>query len=57
MRPITIRIDVPALDRLLDYLNGKQQAEIDRLAQETERLTQALQQSTTGLQSTVNTNQ
>jgi uncharacterized coiled-coil protein SlyX len=50
---LTVRIDVPALDRLVDYLTAKQQTEIDALAARVAQLTQALKQSSTHLEASV----
>lgn len=41
-----IQFDIPALDRLVDYLEGKQQKEIDALVTQ-------LSESTAGLQSSI----
>ncbi len=48
-----ISVEVPALDRLLDYLEGKKQAEIDSLSAQVNALTLRLQTHRTGLESAI----
>ena len=48
-----VRVEFPALDRLLDYLEAQDQAEIDALKQRVDDLTKALAQARTGLESTI----
>ena len=40
MPPIVIRVDIPALSELVDYLTNKQQPEIDAIAGSVEELTE-----------------
>lgn len=40
--PVILRVDIPALDRLLDYLEATQQKEIDALADQVRDLTARL---------------
>jgi len=47
------RIDFPALDRLMDYLESVQQAEIDALKKKVDELTAALTQSRNKLEDTI----
>jgi len=43
-------IDIPSIDRLVDYLEGKQQVEIDQLSGQITALTQRLQTHRTALE-------
>lgn len=52
-RTIVVRVDFPALTALVEYLQGQQQQQIDALTAQVTKLTQGLQQSTTGLQGSV----
>ena len=54
---INVTINIPALDRIADQLEGKQQAQIDALETQVETLTSSLQKSGTDLQGSVNKNQ
>lgn len=45
-----LMIDIPALDRLLDYLEGKQQADIDSATAQLSALAQRLQTTNTRLE-------
>jgi len=48
-----ITVEIPALDRLLDFLEANQQKEIDTLSDQVARATQTLKQSTDRLQKAV----
>ena len=50
---IVIRIDFPALDRLLDFLEASEQAAIDAMEASVVDATARLQQSADGLSSAV----
>lgn len=51
-----LRIEIPAMDRLLDYLEGKQQADIDSLTAQLSALTQRLQTTNTRLETAIKEN-
>ncbi len=48
-----ISVEVPALDRLLDYLEGKKQAEINSMSAQVNALTLRLSTHRTGLESAI----
>ena len=48
-QPIIVRVDFPALDNLVAYLQTRQQAKIDALAAQVQQLTATLQQSGSAL--------
>jgi len=52
----TIRVDVPALDRLVNFLQTSQQAQIDAITAQLGQQTQRLNQSSTALKGVVPTN-
>jgi hypothetical protein len=45
----TIRIEFPALDRLIDFLQGSQQAEVDRGTSQIQQATERLRKSRVSL--------
>ncbi len=53
--PIVIRVDIPALDRLVDYLTASDQPEVDAMAAQVRSATDALRQSTEALQGAIQT--
>jgi hypothetical protein len=50
---VTVTVNIPALDSLVDYLRGSQQSEIDTLAASVKHSTDRLRQSQQALQSAV----
>lgn len=52
-RTITIRVEFPALDALVAYLQDQQQKQLDALTAQVTELTEALKQSTAGLKQAV----
>lgn len=56
MRNIVVRIDFPALDRFVAYLESGQQKQIDALTETVLQLTQKMQQSETGLNKAIEEN-
>lgn len=52
----TITIQIPSLDRLMDYLEGKQQVVIDDLTGQVVSLTASLQKHNTGLDTAIKEN-
>lgn len=49
LSPFVIRLDFPALDRLIDFWESKQQQEIDALTAKLQHTTAGLQKSQSGL--------
>lgn len=55
-RIFRVAVEFPALDRLLDYLQAQQQAEVDALTQRVDAATTALAQSRARLDLSLKTN-
>jgi hypothetical protein len=53
---LRIIVEIPALDRLVTYLEGAQQVQIDSLSEQVAALTQALQTHRTGLETAIEGN-
>lgn len=49
----TVTVDIPAITRLVDYLEGAQQKQLDSQSAQITALTQKLQPHTTGLQTAI----
>jgi len=50
---LTITVDIPALDRLVAYLEGQQQQQIDALTAQVQKMTAGLSKSSSELQGSV----
>lgn len=54
--PVILRVDIPALDRLMDYLDAARQREIDALADQVRDLTARLSTTSTELGNSIEGN-
>ena len=53
MLALRIIVEIPALDRLVTYLEAAQQAQVDSLSEQVATLTDALSTHTTGLEAAI----